>query len=65
MSTFEKGKRKKELAVKKVILGKTTTRLFFSLSLVTFHHKEKIVIHIGNIRTFNIKILKNVISLDI
>jgi hypothetical protein len=52
MNTTEKGSGKKE-TTKKAILKKT--RDFFFLSLVMFWQKEKIVIHIGNIRTFNIK----------
>jgi hypothetical protein len=54
MNTLKRGRRKKELAVEKVILGKQQLNNFFFLSLVMFHQREKIFIHIGNIRTFNI-----------
>jgi hypothetical protein len=58
MNTLKRGRKKKELATEKVILGKQQLSNFFFLSLVMFHQREKIFIHIGNIRIFNIKILK-------
>jgi hypothetical protein len=36
MNTPKKGKRKKELATEKIILGKKTTKEFFFLSQVMF-----------------------------
>ncbi len=57
VNAFKRGRKKIELAIEKVILRekKQLGNLFF-LSLVIFHQKEKIVIHISNIRTFNIKV---------
>jgi hypothetical protein len=64
MNTPKRGMEKKKLATKKVILGKQQLGKKKFLSLAMFHQREKIVMHIGNIKTFNIKKIKN-ISLDI
>jgi hypothetical protein len=66
MNSPKKGRRKKEVVAEKVILRKKKKLGNFILfSLAMLCQKEKIVIHIGNIRTFNIKVFQNIINLNI
>jgi len=63
MNIPKRGRMKKKLVAKKVIVHKQKQLVKKKfLSLVMFCQKEKIVIHISNIRTFNIRKFK---SLDI
>jgi hypothetical protein len=64
MNTPKRGRRTKELIVEKVIVGKKPRIIFFPFTHDVLR-KRKIVIYINNIKTFNIKVFKNIISLDI
>jgi hypothetical protein len=54
MNTTKRGRRKKKLAIEKIILRNKRTKYFFFTFTGDVSPKEKIVIHISNIGTFNI-----------